>query len=297
VDPHATGDAMTLPIVIDTDIGTDIDDTWAIAQALRTPVLDVRLITTVAGDTVYRARCAAALLAAAARTDVPVAAGTGHGVGRPEQPQRSLAAASPVDDFADGVDALVAACAAPVTIVAIGPLPNLAAALERDPTIAGRARVVAMCGSVHVGHRGAPGAVAEYNAASDVAATRAVLTAPWDVLLTPLDTCGTVLLRDERYRRVQASSSPLTRAVLDSYREWCGDRRTHEVRSSTLYDCVAVHLAHDESLWEIDEVPLTIDDRGVMRVSAGDGLPVRCALRWRDGGMDAFLDALVSTLA
>ena len=283
---------MSAPIVLDTDIGTDIDDTWAIAQALRSPGLEVRLVTTVAGDTTYRARCAAALLAAGGREDIPVAAGVG-GVGRPEQPQPSLAAASPTRSFPDGVDALVAACAEPMTIVAIGPLSNLAAALERDPSIASRARVVAMCGSVHVGYRGAPGAVAEYNAASDVAATRAVLAAPWDVLITPLDTCGTELLDGDRYQRVLASTSPLTQAVLDSYREWCGDRPTHERRSSTLYDCVAVHLAHDESLWEIEDVPLTIGDDGVMRTEPS-GSTVRTALRWRD--RDAFLDALVTTL-
>jgi inosine-uridine nucleoside N-ribohydrolase len=289
---------MSTAVVLDTDIGTDIDDTWAIAQLLGTPALDLRLVTTVAGDTTYRARCAAALLAAGGRTDITVAAGVG-GVGRPEQPQGSLAAAAPLDSFAEGVDALVRACAdAPVTIIAIGPLSNLAAALERDPTITSRARLVAMCGSVHVGYRGAPGAVAEYNAAADVAATRAVLAAGWvDVLLTPLDTCGTVLLEGERYQRILAARSPLVTALVDSYREWCGERSTHERRSTTLYDCVAVHLAHDESLWDIEDVALTVGDGGVMRVSpGGHGPTVRCALRWREGGMDAFLDALVTAL-
>jgi inosine-uridine nucleoside N-ribohydrolase len=289
------GEDPTVRAVIDTDIGTDIDDTWALAQALGTPELDLRLVTTVAGDPTYRARIVDALLAVGGRPDVTVAAGIG-GIGRHEQPQPSLAASSTRIVFDDGVDALVAACAEPVTIVAIGPLSNLAAALERDPMIAARARVVAMCGSVHVGYRGAPGAAAEYNAACDVAATRAVLAAGWDVLLTPLDTCGTVLLRDERYQRLQTSPPPLLRAVLDSYREWCGDRPTYDQRSTTLYDCVAVHLAHDESLWEIEEVPLTIDDGGVMHVSPDQGSTVRCALRWRDGGMDVFLDALVTTL-
>lgn len=288
---------MTIAVALDTDIGSDIDDTWAIAQLLGTSALDLRLVTTVSGDTTYRARCAAALLAAGRRADVAVFAGVG-GVGGAEEPQRSLAAASPTDAFADGVDALVAACAGgPVTILAIGPLSNVAAALERDPTIASRCRLVAMCGSVHVGYRGAPGAAAEYNAAVDVAATRAVLGADWtDALLTPLDTCGTVLLEGDRYQRVASSSSPLVTALLDSYREWCGERSTHERRSSTLYDCVAVHLAHDESLWEIEDVPLTIDDQGVMHVSPSDGSTVRCALRWREGGMDAFLDALVTAL-
>lgn len=287
---------MTEPIVLDTDIGTDIDDTWALAQVLGTPALDLRLVTTVAGDATYRARIAQALLAVGGRPEVPVTAGIG-GIGRDDRLQPSLAASSTRETFDDGVDALVAACASgPVTIVAIGPLSNLAAALARDPTIAERARVVAMGGSVHVGYRGTPGATAEYNAACDIAATRAVLAAPWDVLLAPLDTCGTVLLRDERYQRLLPSPPPLLRAVLDSYREWCGDRPTYEHRSTTLYDCVAVHLAHDESVVEIEDVPLTIDGVGVMHVSPTDGSRVRCALRWRDGGTDAFLDALVTAL-
>jgi inosine-uridine nucleoside N-ribohydrolase len=126
-----------------------------------------------------------------------------------------------------------------------------------------------------------------------------VLGAAWDVLLTPLDTCGTVLLRGERYQRVLGSSSPLTGAVIESYREWLDAIRRPEladVRSSTLYDCVAVHLAHDESRWDIDDVPLSIDDDGVMHVDPSGGSTVRCALRWRDGGMDSFLDQLVTTL-
>jgi inosine-uridine nucleoside N-ribohydrolase len=287
------------PIVLDTDIGTDIDDTWALAQVLCTPALDLRLVTTVAGDPIYRARCSTALLRAAGRDDVPVAAGVG-GAGRDEQPQRGLAASVTGLDYPDGVAALVEACTdGPVTIVGIGPLSNVAAALARDPSIAERARLVAMCGSVHVGHRGAPGAVAEYNAACDVAATRAVLAAGWDVLLTPLDTCGTVLLRGDRYQQILGATSPLTTIVVESYREWLAAIERPElldIRSSTLYDCVAVHLAHDESLWEIDDVPLTIDDEGVMHVDADRGSTVRCALRWRDGGMDAFLDQLVTTL-
>ncbi|HVM55672.1 MAG TPA: nucleoside hydrolase [Acidimicrobiales bacterium] len=288
---------MTTRVVLDTDIGTDVDDTWALVQTLRTPALDLRLVTTVAGNTAYRARAAAALLAAAGRPDIPVATGIG-GAGRPDEPQPSLAAASPTDEFADGIDALVAACAEPVTIVAIGPLTNVAAALARDPAIADRARLVAMAGSVHLGHRGGPGPVAEYNAATDVAATRAVLRAPWDVLLTPLDTCGTVFLDGDRYQRVCGSRhDPLIDALLASYREWLdhvGRPDLFDRRSTTLYDCVAVHLAHDESLWEIEDVPLAIGDDGVMRIDDGEPA-VRVALRWRD--RDAFLDQLAVTLA
>jgi inosine-uridine nucleoside N-ribohydrolase len=284
---------MTLPVVIDTDIGTDIDDTWALALAARSPELDVRLVTTVSGDPRYRARVARGLLGEG------VSIATGLGGGRdvhPGEPQRSLAAAGAagsIDD--DGVAALVAACAEPVTIVALGPLTNLAAALERDPSIVERARVVAMVGSVRVGYHGHVEPVPEYNAKVDVAACRAVFAAAWPVTITPVDTCGSVVLRGERYQRVRASADPLTAAVLASYREWLGDSvELFDRRSTTLFDCVAIHLAHDESIYEIEDLPIALDDDGLMRIE--DGAPtVRVASRWRDE--EAFLDHLTARLA
>ncbi|MEA3057004.1 MAG: hypothetical protein QOD30_2436 [Actinomycetota bacterium] len=285
---------MSIAVVLDTDIGTDIDDTWALALALASPELDVRLVTTVSGDVDYRARVAAGLLAG---TDIPIATGLGGGDRvRPDQPQQALANEGRHGEISDdGIVALVAAAAEPVTIIALGPLTNLAAALERDPSIADRARVVAMVGSVRFGYRGAPGAMAEYNALVDVPAVRTVFAAPWDVLITPLDTCGTVLLRGDDYARVRASSHPITRRVLATYREWLGDDESglFDRRSTTLYDCVAVHLAHDESLYEIEALPLAIDDDGLMRIE--EGAPrVRVASRWRDE--DAFITHLVDRL-
>ncbi|HAL43210.1 MAG TPA: nucleoside hydrolase, partial [Gammaproteobacteria bacterium] len=46
---------MTIPVILDTDIGFDVDDVWALAFLLRCPELDVRLITTCTGDVAYRA--------------------------------------------------------------------------------------------------------------------------------------------------------------------------------------------------------------------------------------------------
>jgi inosine-uridine nucleoside N-ribohydrolase len=295
VGPHQAEADVTLPVVIDTDIGTDIDDTWALALAARSPELDVRLVTTVSGDPMYRARVTRGLLGPGVR----VAAGRGGGRDvHPGQPQAELAAsgaAGPIED--DGVAALVEACAGdePVTIIALGPLTNLAAALEVDPTIAGRARVVAMLGSVRLGYRGAPEPAAEYNVHVDVPACRAVLAAPWSVTITPLDTCGTILLRGDRYQRVLASPDALTGRVLATYREWLGDANAplYDRRSTTLYDCVAIHLAHDESLHEIEELPLAVDDDGLMRVEQ-DAPVVRVATRWRDE--EAFLDHVVTRL-
>ena len=53
-----------IPVILDTDLGTDIDDSWAIAYMLKCPELDVKLITTATGDTTYRAKLCAGLLSA-----------------------------------------------------------------------------------------------------------------------------------------------------------------------------------------------------------------------------------------
>jgi inosine-uridine nucleoside N-ribohydrolase len=255
-------------------------------------------VTTVSGRAFYRAKVTAGLLAAAGRDDIPIAVGIDGGDGvHPGTPQSSLATSTWRDDFGDGVDALVAACAEPVTIIALGPLTNLAAALERDPSIASRARVVAMLGSVRKGYKGSVEPVPEYNVKVDVDACRAVLAAPWEVTITPVDTCGTIYLRDADYLRVLAATNdPLVGAVVMTHREWLMVNDALELferRTTTLYDTVAIHLAHDESLVEIEELPIAVDDDGLMRVE--DGAPiVRVATRWRDER--AFLHHLTERL-
>jgi hypothetical protein len=67
--------ARPIPVVLDTDIGDDIDDTFALLMLVRSPELDLRLLVTDFGDTHYRARLAAKLLEAMGRADVPIGIG------------------------------------------------------------------------------------------------------------------------------------------------------------------------------------------------------------------------------
>lgn len=296
--------SVARPVVIDTDIGTDIDDTWALALALRCRELDVRLVTTSTGDPADRAALAADLLAAGGRQDVPIGVGL-PGSNDPAQPLHGLAGRAALASHAGGVHAGVAALvdaieasSSQVTVVALGPLTTVAAALERRPGIVDRARVVGMHGSLRVGYRGRPGPVPEYNVAGDVDAARRVFAAPWECTLAPLDTCGTVVLNDRRYRRVReaADRDPLLGAVLAQHRGWLdavGLSELYDCGTTPLYDTLAVHLAYDESLVDIERLRVSIDDDGTMRPS-DTGSPVRLATTWRD--QDAFLDHLVGRL-
>ena len=71
-----TSEVEQIPIILDTDIGRDINDTWALALVLASPEFDVRLVVTDSFDTVARAKIAAKFLYQAGRSDIPVAVGT-----------------------------------------------------------------------------------------------------------------------------------------------------------------------------------------------------------------------------
>ncbi len=289
--------AARTPLVLVTDIGTDIDDSWALALALRSPELDLKLVLTDPADTPYRAKVAAKFLEAARRTDVPV--GIGDNSGPKGDDNKTLTpwiagydlSKYPGKVYPDGIAALIDVVEKsdrPVTIVAIGPVPSLALALKRAPGIAAKCRFVGMFGSFDVGYGGGP-VSPETNVRVDPSGLRTVLSAPWqDILLTPLDTCGFVSLTGDRYHAIWSSTGdPVLRALIESYcifaprQNWmnCDFFAT---RSTTLFDCVAVYLAYSEDLVETETLRFDISDDGYTRRSPTGAFKARVALRWRN---------------
>ncbi|MEX2680756.1 MAG: nucleoside hydrolase [Candidatus Sigynarchaeota archaeon] len=286
---------------MDTDIGTDIDDTWALGLLLKIPGLDLKLVTTATQDTTYRAKIVARMLEIAGRTDVPI--GIGPRTSDKAGPQNPWVldydlASYPGTIHEDGIAALVDAIMSSgeqVTLVTIGPLTNIALALKREPCIASKARVVSMLGSIRAGYNGQHGTVPEYNVAQDVPACKAVFAAPWEITLTPLDTCGTVVLDGNHYATLARSTDPVVEAIIENYETWnfARGQTTRPVKSSVLFDTVAVYLAIAEDHVNIEALDLVIDGDGRTRMEKG-GKPCRCATAWRDFG--AYLQWLVGTL-
>src|SRR5438876_10868186 len=71
--PEASGAPVPIPVLLDTDIGTDLDDVFALALILASPEVDLRAVTTVGGDAHTRARVVCRFLEAVGRAEVPVA--------------------------------------------------------------------------------------------------------------------------------------------------------------------------------------------------------------------------------
>ena len=296
-----------IPVILDTDIGGDIDDTWALSMLLGSPELDLRLVVTEHGDTEYRAALAAKFLEVAGHAHVPIGIGVSDLSYSTDKNQAPWLGGYSLSDYhgavyQDGVQAmidLILTSEEPVTIIAIGVVTNLAKALEIEPRIAEKCRFVGMHGSVYKGYGDSDEISAEANVVNDVPSFRKVIAAPWiDRLITPLDTCGVVVFEGTRYQEVFHSSLPRMQAVIENYQVWSSLVKWVQVdyfqaKTSTLFDCVAVYLAYDESFCEIQEVRLRTDDKGFNHIDP-NGAPVRAAIAWKDP--DGFYDHLVERL-
>ncbi len=293
------------PVILDTDIGDDIDDTWALALLLKSPELDLKLVVGDYGKPQYRARLLAKFLELAGRSDVPV------GVGLDVPPSGDGRQAAWVKNFdlnsypgkidADGVQALIdTIMRSPqtVTLIGIGPAPNIAEALKREPRIAQHARFVGMDGSVRLGYGGAKQSCAEWNVKADPKAMQAVFAAPWDITITPLDTCGLVQLNGDKYRRVRRATDRTATLLIANYCLWltadsASSPGLADQRSSTLFDTVAVYLAQHQDLCVMEKMNLRVTDDGFTVIDPKARV-VNVAVRWND--LDAYEDFLSERL-
>ncbi len=284
-----------IPVILDTDIGSDIDDAWALALILSSPELDLKLVVTDSQNTVGKARIAAKFLERVGRTDVPV--GVGVKIDDKTGPLGVWAAdydlaRYPGEVHQDGIEALIDTimqAPQPVTLIAIGPVPNLAEALRREPRIARRARLVAMGGSIERQYDDKPGRCPEWNVRADPASARAVYEADWDVRLAPLDTAGIVRLADQDYARVRDSNNVIAKTVIECYRAWARSVSSPvdpDSASSVLFDTVAVYLAFDGKLCEMRDLQICVTDQGFTEPRP-DGKLIQAAMAWKD--LDAFL--------
>jgi len=293
-----------IPVILDTDIGDDIDDTWALTMLLKSPELDLKMVIGDNYKSIYRAKLLAKLLTVAGRTDVAVGVGMGNrdGDGKQADWVKDYDLKSyPGKVYQDGVAAmidLITKSPKPVTLIAIGPVQNLAEALKRQPQIAGKVHFVGMHGSVRRGYGGKAQIDAEYNVKEDAKACQKVFTAGWDMVITPLDTCGLIQLKGDKYKAICESPDPLTRALVENYHIWRRERsadpiRQDETESSTLFDTVAVYLAFSDALTKIEKLSIRVDDQGFTRIDPA-GKPMEVATEWKD--LPAYEDLLVKRI-
>ena len=299
--------AEPVPVIFDTDIGSDIDDMVALSLILKSPELDLKLVTTASEDTRYRAQVAAKFLTKAGRTDIPVGMGERfEGKAEFHKPWVADFALSDyqgdiIEDGAGAIIQLLKQSSDPVTIIVAGPMHNIAAVLERAPELASKMRIVGMHGSIYKGYGDEPSA--EYNVQNNVPAFRKVLHAPLhSFTITPLDTCGDMIFDGEQYQQLKNSTDKQLEVIFENYPIWAGLVTWENAdylasRSSVMYDAVAVYLALPDHSWlPAEPMHLSVTGDG-FTVPADSGPQVNVALEWanRDAFKQWFVERMLTS--
>lgn len=230
---------MKRSIILDTDIGSDVDDAMALAVLLGRADCDLIGVTTVYGDTVLRARLARRYAGLAGRA-VPAYAGrretlsgrdvwwAGHEGSLHDDLDHELV--EPVDAVQFLIDT-VAAHPGEIDVVAIGPLTNIGAALETDPAFAGNVRSLVIMGGSF-----GPGAGPEHNFGSDAVAAQRVFDSGLATVVTGLEITLRHSIGPEQVAQLTAAG-PLGAAVGRDIDQWWSHGQE---RRNTPHDPVAV---------------------------------------------------------
>ncbi len=261
-------------VILDTDIGDDIDDAFALALLLRSPEVKLLGVTTAFGDTELRARLVDRYLAAVGRNDLSVTAGLKTSANNVFT-QSAYAHEAPERKHSDAIAFLlheIAAHPGEITLVAIGPLFNEQAAIARDPaTFRKLKRVVLMGGSIDRGYgderagAAGPPPSAEWNIRCDPAGARSLLASGVPVVMLPLDSTQ-IHLTPEELATVLAHGSPLTDQLTLLYHQWTGNTAW---KMPTLFDPVAAATAIRPDLCPTQSMHVDVDDQGFTRPTDG----------------------------
>jgi purine nucleosidase len=288
-------------IIIDTDIGSDIDDAFAVGLALHSPEFQILGISSAWGDTHLRARLLSRLLKETGRADIPVAVGiVKHPPGKVDTlSQAAYAEGGPADqNHPNAVDFLldqIRRHPGEITLIAIGPETNLGAAIDRDAaTFRKLKRIVLMGGSVYRGYSQfnygkTRGPDPEWNILCDIQAAQKVFSSGVPLYVMPLDSTQIKLQELERAEIFKAGT-PLTDALLVLYAQW--SRGT--AQTPTLFDAVAVAYASHPELCPTEPMRLRVDDQGYTRVESGAPNAQVCLRSSSDQFLEFFMPRIMA---
>lgn len=214
-------------LILDTDIGTDVDDCLALALILASPEVELEGVTCVYADVLLRSRMVRKLLDLAGKQATPVYAGAsqpllglapiywpGHeGVGLLDAADEPLA---PEPEHA--VDYLVRTVMAnpgQITLAAIGPLTNVALAFKREPRMAQALAGLTIMGGACRGYESLNIGYVEHNIRCDPEAAHIVFGSGAPISLIPLDVTLQVRIRPDGVARIRGGATPFHAAVAD----------------------------------------------------------------------------------
>jgi len=270
-------------VIIDTDPG--VDDALALLLAMRSPELKIEAITPVAGNVPLELTLPNALrmVEIAGRTDIPVAAGAKvplmrrlvtatyahgeNGLGGAVFPEpKTQASRIPATEL---IRNIVRKSPGEITLLTIGPLTNIAAALNSDPALAAMIHSLVMMGGSLSGGNITP--AAEFNIYVDPEAARIVFQSGIPITMVGLDVTRKTSLTEEHQRQLQAGQNPVSQAAATIARNAIEHNRERGfLVGPNMHDSLAVAGFIDPSLLKLKEYYVDVETTG--ELTAGETL-------------------------
>ncbi len=253
-------------VILDTDIGGDVDDAYAVTLLVSLRDAKILGVTTVSGPTERRAQLAAKLLMTLGRSKIPVYAGR-----RSDQPMnrqyewaRGFRSTSLKRDSAvEFLRKQIQRAPDEITLIAIGPLTNLGDLFRRYPETARQIkRIVIMGGAIYVGYNSKPPSVPEYNIKCDPISARAVFTSGAPLTMVGLDATAMMKLDVERQKQLFALGTSATDALAALTSLWGN-------RIPTLFDPMAVAYALGRRFADDQQQHVVVGDDSMTRITDG----------------------------
>lgn len=255
---------MKQTLILDTDIGDDIDDLWALSLILNSKKFDLKLITLSMGDFDYKYKVVSKFLQIAGRSDVKIA--YGREVNSSNMPHTDF-----IKDFnpinnrlcceATRAIAEVAERNENTLIVAIGPLTNIGDYTVKYPK--SRVKIVAMGGAFRQGYINENEPKAEFNVLMDSNSFNEVCKNALDFTLCPLDVCRSFKIENDDFKVLKVSEDSVIKQLLQLYYDWqisySGGAIKYDsvVSSSILYDILPIMYVLSPEEFCGEKVPLT----------------------------------------
>jgi inosine-uridine nucleoside N-ribohydrolase len=284
-------------VIIDTDPG--VDDALALLLAMRSPELKIEAITPVAGNVPLELTLpnALRLVEIAGRTDIPVAAGARapmlrrlvtasyahgeNGLGGAVFPEPTTKpVATPAAEL---IRELIRKYPGEVTLIPIGPLTNIATALDSDPELAGMVRGLVMMGGSLSGGNITP--AAEFNVYVDPEAARIVFQSGIPITMVGLDVTRKTRLTDEHVRRLETANNPVSQAAAKIGRNAINHNREHGyLVGPNMHDSLTVAGFLDPAILTLQDYYVDVETTGELTAGETVGYsPVAGDLRRRPG--------------
>ena len=258
------GAAGKQKVILDCDLGDDIDDAFAVGLILASPEFEVLGLVMDFLDTGKRAEVACRMLYETGREDIPVVAGRKTGEGKAPQLQwaSGFEKVKPVDEAAaDFIIRNLRENPGEVVLFTVGPVPNMKDIMEKDPEALKLAkRVVSMFGSFYMGYGRSPVPSAEWNVKADADAARSFLSSGVNHLFAGLDVTTYVNLDQGDRDRLAQRNSPLTDSLMALYTLWANQRDPEP--DPILYDAVAVGMVLWPELFTTRKAFVKVTDEG-----------------------------------